>query len=122
MSSDEIEIRRLEVPTHVGVPDLERADAQSVWISVIMRPAQGLANLADDISNTIDYQQVADDIAAIAKSKPRRLIETLADEISSSLLCRYPITSIEITVEKQILPETDFVAVRIARNAPGYGR
>jgi len=122
MSSDEIEIRRLKVSTHIGVPDQERADAQAVWISVIMRPAQALANLADDISNTIDYHQVAHDIAAIAKSKPRRLIETLAGEIADALLRAYPIASLEITVEKRILPDTDFIAVRIVRIAPGGGQ
>ncbi len=122
MSSDEIEIRRLKVSTHIGVPDQERADAQAVWISVIMRPAQALANLADDISNTIDYHQVAHDIAAIAKSKSRRLIETLAGEIADALLRAYPIASLEITVEKRILPDTDFVAVRIVRIAPGGGQ
>lgn len=122
MKPDEIEIRRLVVETHIGVPDEERANPQTLWITVLMLPSQGFSGLADSIANTIDYHRVALDVAAIAKSKRRNLIETLACEIADALLRSYPIVSIEITVEKRILPDTDFVAVRIVRDSVRIAR
>ena len=112
---DTIEIRRLQVSTHIGVPDEERAKPQSLWISVEMIPTQGFAGLADDITHTVDYHAVAMQIAALAASRPRRLIETLAVETAELLLQHHPLAGVRVCVEKRILPDTDCVAVRLER-------
>ena len=113
---DTIEIRRLQVSTHIGVPDAERAEAQTLWITVRMVPSQGFQGLADDISRTIDYYAVALEIQALAASKPRNLIETLAVETADFLLGKHPLKSASITIEKHILPDTECVAVHIERS------
>lgn len=112
---DAIEIRRLRVSAHIGVPDAERATEQDLWVTLKLIPSQGFIGLADRIESTIDYQQVADEIAALASTKPRQLIETLAVEIADQLLCHHPLKSVAVTVEKQILPNTDCVAVHLER-------
>ena len=113
---DTIEIRRLKVQTHIGVPDEERAHAQSLLVTVRMVPGQGFAGLADEISHTIDYHAVALEIQALAAVRPRRLIETLAVEIADQLLVRHPLESVAVTIEKHILPDTECVAVHIERS------
>ncbi len=113
---DTIEIRRLRVSTHIGVPDAERAEAQTLWITLRMAPAQGFDGLADDISRTIDYHAVAMEIQAFAAAKPRNLIETLAVEIADELFLKQPLKSIAITIEKHILPDTECVAVHLERS------
>jgi dihydroneopterin aldolase len=113
---DTIEIRRLRVSTHIGVPDAERAEAQTLWITLRMIPAQGFDGLADDISRTIDYHAVAMEIQAFAAAKPRNLIETLAVEIADKLFLKHPLKSIAITIEKHILPDTECVAVHLERS------
>ena len=113
---DTIEIRRLKVETHIGVPDEERAEPQSLWITVEMIPSQGFIGLADDISRTIDYHAVALQIRDLAAARPRRLIETLALEIADRLLLDHPLSGVRVCVEKRILPDTDCVAVRIERH------
>jgi dihydroneopterin aldolase len=113
---DTIEIRRLEVEAHIGVPDEERAQSQSLWITVEMIPSQGFTGLADDISRTIDYHAVALQIRALAAARPRRLIETLAIDVADRLLLDHPLSGVKICVEKRILPATDCVAVRIERH------
>ena len=117
MNRDEIEIRRLKVSTHIGVPDEERAEAQDLWISVWMHPSQGFSGLGDQVSNTVDYHRVSLELAELASAKPRHLIETMATDIAEHLLSAYPLSSVEVKVEKRILPDTDFVAVRITRMA-----
>jgi dihydroneopterin aldolase len=113
--TDTIEIRRLRVQTHIGVPDEERAETQTLQVTVRMVPGQGFAGLDDEISRTIDYHAVALEIQALAAARPRRLIETLAVEIADHLLTSRPLTSIAVTMEKHILPETECVAVHIER-------
>lgn len=112
---DTIEIRRLKVSTHIGVPDEERADPQILWITLKMIPSQGFDGLADEISRTIDYAAVALEIQALAASKPRKLIETLAIESADHLLSNHPLRSVSITIEKHILPDTECVAVHLTR-------
>ena len=80
---DTIEIRRLHVTTFIGVPDEERATAQTLWITVLMTSSQGFDGLADEISRTIDYYQISLEIEALAAARPRRLIETLATDIAT---------------------------------------
>jgi dihydroneopterin aldolase len=112
---DTIEIRRLKVATHIGVPDEERAQAQNLLISIRMCPTQGFLGLHDNIRNTIDYASVASDIQQLAAAKPRNLIETLANDCANHLLSLHPLSSVSITIEKHILPDTDCVAVSIHR-------
>jgi dihydroneopterin aldolase len=112
---DTIEIRRLRVSTHIGVPDEERAAEQVLFITVRMVPGQGFDGLADEITRTIDYAAVAAEIQALAAAKPRRLIETLAVETAGFLLGHHPLQRVDVTIEKHILPDTDFVAVHVTR-------
>lgn len=113
---DIIEIRRLRVDTCIGVPNEERAAPQALWISVEMIPSQGFTGLADEISRTIDYYAVAQEIRALAAARPRHLIETLATETADHLLRQHPLSGVRVCVEKRILPDTECVAVRIERH------
>lgn len=117
-ASDVIEIRRLRVETWIGVPDEERAAPQTLAVTLRLTPSHGFDALADDISRTIDYHAVALEIAALARAKPRRLIETLALEIADHLLSRHPLRRVEVSIEKHILPETECVAVHLRRDRP----
>ena len=112
---DSIEIRKLRVTAHVGVPDDELASAQMLEITAVMVPLVSFEELADDIARTVDYHAVALEIQAIAGKKPRRLIETLASDIAQTLLEAHPLLRIEVRVEKFILPDTECVAVRVVR-------
>lgn len=112
---DTIEIRRLRVQTRIGVPDDERANPQTLLLTVRMVPGQGFDGLADEISHTIDYHAVALEIQELAAARPRRLIETLAVETADLLLSRHPLRSVAVTIEKHILPDTECVAVHIER-------
>lgn len=112
---DTIEIRRLRVSTLIGVPEEERAVAQTLLVTVKMTPSQGFDGLADEISRTIDYYQVSLEIESLATARPRRLIETLATDIAGHLLGNHPLARVAITIEKHILPNTECVAVHIER-------
>ncbi len=118
-SADLIEIRRLELVTAIGVPDAERATPQTLWATLRLAPRGGFAGLNDDLSRTVDYQAVANEIVRLAAARPRRLIETLAVEIAETLVAGHHLAWVAVTIEKKILPHTECVAVHVERGGAG---
>lgn len=112
---DRIELRRLLVDCHIGVPAEERAQKQTLALNVVLEPLGGFEGLGDDIGKTVDYHAVALELAAWAGERPRQLIETLAVEMAERLLAGYPLAAVEVAIEKKILPQTEFVGVSVRR-------
>jgi len=114
--SDRITIHRLRVPCHIGVPDEERAQLQILEISLSFKAetvAQAAA--ADDLHLTTNYFEVSTRIKEIARSRPRRLIETLAEEIAETIMQDFSLPSVEIEIRKFILPDAEAVCLSIKR-------
>ena len=116
-SADQIVVSQLSISTFIGATDEEQKRPQRLKVSFVMEPKRGFAALNDDLSNTIDYDHACRGVKALAVTGKRRLIETLAEDIAAHLLREYPLSAVEIELRKYILPDTDFVAVRIRREA-----
>jgi dihydroneopterin aldolase len=112
---DEILIHGLELPTRIGVPDEERAAWQTLRADVVMRLGARMEELGDEIGNTVDYDEAARSLRALAAERPRRLIETLAAEMAGLLLEKPAVQSVTLTLRKRVLPGVDDVAVRVTR-------
>ena len=119
LSNDQIFIRGLVVASHIGVPEKERAESQDLLVSLIMAPKNNSSDqpLEDDIERTIDYHAVSIRTEDIAAERPRKLIETLAEDIASTLMTEFSIAAITVEIEKFILPNTRCVGVAITRYA-----
>lgn len=115
-SSDQIIIRGLRVSCHIGVPDSERAQSQELHVNVTLFPRSSSEPLDDDISRTIDYYAVSIRLEAVASERPRKLIETLAEDFAAVVLAEFPVSAVTIEIEKFILPNTRCVGVIITRN------
>ncbi len=113
--SDSIEIRGLEITTHIGVPEDERASPQTLLIDLSLIPQRRFDQMADCIDATVDYAALAEKVGEWAAERPRLLIETLVDEIATRILRGYPVNEVTVTVRKYILPNADYVAVRCTR-------
>jgi dihydroneopterin aldolase len=61
---------------------------------------------------------VTEFVKDLSLARPRRLIETLADEIAMALLTRFPLRAVNVELRKFILPDAAFVAVRVHREQP----
>ena len=48
---------------------------------------------------------------------PRKLIETLADEVATDLLKEFSLRWIEVTVRKFILPNAEWISVFVRRES-----
>lgn len=112
---DVIFIQQLELGAHIGITDEERAEPQRLTVSLVLEPQRGLADLRDRINKTIDYSAVCLLVQKLAYSRPRNLIETLADEIANHLLRRFALIRVEVELHKYILADTASVGVRLER-------
>ena len=112
---DLIHLQALELSAYIGVPDDERTAPQRLTLNLTMEPLQDFRDLKDDISRTVDYYAVAKAVQALARERPRKLIETLVEEIASVVLSRFAVAAVDVELRKYILPDTAFVAVRIRR-------
>jgi dihydroneopterin aldolase len=119
--SDLIRIVDLEVFAHIGVPEEERRQPQRLLISVEMTLATIThAARTDDLAKTINYYDVAERIKSVTTRRPRKLIETLAEEIATEVLKTFLVLNVVLEVKKFILPDTQCVAVKIERTAPDH--
>ena len=117
MIDDEIQIRGLKAFSRIGVPEEERAAPQELEIDVTIFPKGGLRGLEDQIDRTTDYAAVAEEVQELCGRGTRALIETLAEEIAAVVLQRHDSRAVEVVVRKFVLPDCDYVAVKLRREA-----
>lgn len=113
--TDRILIESLELSSRIGVPAEERAAAQRLTVNLVLEPIRDFTALGDAIENTVDYFRVCEAVKALSLARPRRLLETLAEDIAALLLARFAIRAVEVELRKYILPDTAFVAVSLTR-------
>jgi len=84
---DRIHIEQLEVHGRVGVPDSERAEPQRLSLNVTLWPK--IAELHDNIANTVNYSALAECAKEFVNQHDYKLIETLAEEMAAHLLAQF---------------------------------
>jgi dihydroneopterin aldolase len=112
-----IEINELKIQCFVGVTDEELSRPQVLLFDISIRPTQSWSKLNDNIRNTIDYVAVVQAVETLVQSRPRRLIETMAEEVAELLLRTFSINLCRIRIQKYILPQTRSVAVVVTRSS-----
>jgi 7,8-dihydroneopterin aldolase/epimerase/oxygenase len=115
MEGDAILIRGLELPVRIGVPETERAAWQVITAEVCVTVQTPFEKMSDELTATLDYEALANELKALAASRPRKLLETLAAEMIGAILRHEIVTGAEVELKKRILPGTDHVAVRMKR-------
>ena len=113
---DLIRIVDLEVYAYIGVPDQERLNPQRLLVTLEMT-GESFAHAAstDSVAWTIDYAVVATRMKELAGRRPRKLLETLAEDLSVDLLKNFPIRRLTLEIKKFILTDAQYVSVKIER-------
>ena len=114
---DEIHIEQLDVFTHVGVPEEERAKPQKLTVSISFWPNQQTSDLADHIERTVNYSTVAEETKNFLRDQSVSLIETLAERLASHLLKNFPIQKLTIELRKFVLRDAKYVSITVTRSA-----
>jgi 7,8-dihydroneopterin aldolase/epimerase/oxygenase len=112
---DRIHIEGIEVLAYVGVPDEERATAQRLRFNVTCWPIRPIPELKDEISRAVNYAAVCAELREFVEPRRDKLIETLADAVGLHLLGKFEIRAVAVEVRKYILPQVEFVSVKVTR-------
>lgn len=123
--SDLIEVRGLKLRGRIGVTADERQHDQPLVLSLAARLDTRAASTTDDLSATLDYEDLIRQISKIVSSEEYGLIETLADHIARHVLEQHPfVDDVWVRVAKPAAPlseEVDEVAVEITRSREDLG-
>ena len=101
---DRITLRGLKVRGHHGVFDHERRDGQDFIVDVTVWMDLSVAAASDDLTDTLDYGDLAQRAAAIIGGPPRDLIETVAAQVATDVLFDPRVREVEVTLHKPSAP------------------
>ena len=106
-----ISIVDLELTCHLGVPAEERAKPQKILCTTVF-PVPNLKKAADtdNLEHTVNYYDLSQLLQKTARQKERKLIETLAADLSQAALAAFPLPWIDLELKKFILPETRHIS------------
>lgn len=100
----------------IGIHRRERFAPQTVSLDLEIGLPGDAVFRTDRVRDTIDYEQVALRIRALAAEGHFRLVETFAERIARLLLDEFGAPWVKVTVAKlAVLPATAFVGVTIER-------
>jgi dihydroneopterin aldolase len=117
---DAVIIRDLRVQALIGIHKRERHIQQTLSIDLDIGLPGSAVFESDKVADTVDYEQAANAIRALAASQHFRLVETLADRIATLLVKDFGAPWVKVTAAKiGILPNAKFVGVTIERRRPG---
>lgn len=113
---DAILIRDLRVEALIGIHKRERHVLQTLSIDLeIGLPGEAVFE-SDKVADTIDYEQAALAIRALAGSGHFRLVETFAERVANLLIRDFGAPWVKVNASKiGILPNARFVGVSIER-------
>lgn len=117
---DAIVIRDLRVDVRIGIHRREQHVLQTVSVDLEIGVPGSAVFATDKVADTIDYEQVALRIRALASSGHFRLVETFADRIAALLIGDFGAPWVKVSAAKLgILANAKYVGVTIERRRPG---
>lgn len=118
-SPDSIFIRNLRVRCRIGVPERERRRAQEVVIDLVAYRDLRRAGRDDDVRETLSYSELKQSVTELVQKGSHRLLESVAEDIASSILKNKGIDKVTVTVRKKKFSEAPAIGVEITRRRHG---
>ena len=116
---DRVALRGLKARGHHGVFPREREEGQTFIVDIVLGLDTRPAAADDDLTKTVHYGIVAEEVVAVVRGEPVNLIETLAEHIAQVCLKHDMVREVEVCVHKPDAPITvpfDDVTVTITRS------
>lgn len=109
-------VRDLVLPCRIGVHDREQAGPQRVRINLDLAVEDTVA-AGDRIDNVVCYQDLVEQVRALARGPHVNLVETLAERIAEACLADARVLTAWVRVEKlDALADAASVGVEIERH------
>jgi len=116
-AEQQIHIEQLKVFARVGVPQTERASRQRLVLNITLWPARDLRDLQDRIAQTVDYSALCREAKDFLSRQSPKLLETLANDLASQFLRKFPVRKISVEIRKFVLKDAAYASVTVTRNA-----
>ena len=120
LSKDVILLNSMEFMGRHGCSEEERKHLQPFIVDAELYLDLSKSGKSDNLTDTVDYVQVFNEVKKIVTGTPRNLIEAVAEDIAGSLLKQFiQIESLRITIHKPAAPVAETfngAAVSIFRN------
>jgi 7,8-dihydroneopterin aldolase/epimerase/oxygenase len=116
---DRISVKGLRARGRHGVLAAERELGQEFIVDVTLFLDTAPAAAGDDLTKTVHYGELAQDLVKVVEGEPVDLIETLAQRLADVCLARELVRSAEVSVHKPAAPiplPFDDVIVTITRS------
>jgi dihydroneopterin aldolase len=116
---DRVALHGLRARGHHGVFEREREEGQIFVVDLDMGVDTRPAAAGDDLTKTVHYGVVAEQVVAAVEGEPVDLIETLAQRIADTCLAHEAVREVQVVVHKPEAPVTvpfDDVTVTIKRS------
>ncbi|WFB08147.1 dihydroneopterin aldolase [Streptomyces sp. LX-29] len=116
---DRVALRGLRARGHHGVFAQEREQGQTFVVDLVLGLDTRPAAAGDDLTKTVHYGIVAEEVVGLVRGEPVDLIETLAERIAALCLKYDVVREVEVTVHKPDAPITvpfDDVSITITRS------
>ena len=113
---DKVFITNLRVRGILGIHDWERVTQREIIINATMFTDTHPAAQSDNISDCVNYSDMAKKLRAHAEGAARMTIEALANELAEICLQEPRVVKVILRVDKPgAVPEADSVAVEVER-------
>ena len=97
---DRIILPEIPLRARVGVSAEERAAEQEIFLDMELGLDLRPAGMSDDLGLTVDYEAVCEAVAGVARSRPFRLIEAIAEECAQAVLSVFAVEEVRVRVRK----------------------
>ena len=116
---DRIRLTGVEATGWHGLLPDERRDGQRFVADVVVHLDTRRAAARDDLSHSVDYGRLAEEVHAVLAGEPVDLIETLAERVAATVMAHPGVLAVDVVVHKPQAPiQVPFgdVAVEIHRD------
>lgn len=114
--SDKLLISDLKVQAHIGCSPEERQNPQQLSVSLYIKTDLSKAARTKELTDTINYLTLSEQVAALAESKDWTLIEEFAAHVIDDVLAKHPrAEKVAALVKKFVIKDAAWVGVELKR-------
>ena len=108
-------LQEVEVICSIGLHEAERAEKQRVLIDVEVRLSPDREPTADNVQDTLDYDEVTGAVLDVAQARHYDLQETMARHIFDALVGMRDVIGVTIQTQKpDVYPNCKTIAYRLS--------
>ena len=95
---DKLDITALRVDTHIGIHAWEQRILQRLLIDISI--AHDFSTCDNQLANTIDYDQLCQQVTTLLTANSFTLIETVAETVAELIKNEFKVTEVTVRVSK----------------------